>query len=116
MATYLVTGANRGIGYEYCHQLQVREDTAISVCRTAIKELKVLGIRVEEGIDVTSDDSVADLLARLGTTEIDALLNNAEIIRRVTLEHFDFDSIQEQFEVNALGALQHLSQVCPKRT
>lgn len=35
MATYLVTGTNRGIGYEYCRQLQARGDRVIAVCRTA---------------------------------------------------------------------------------
>jgi len=40
MVTYLITGANRGIGYEYCRQLNERGDTVIAVCRTASEELK----------------------------------------------------------------------------
>lgn len=106
MATYLVTGSNRGIGYEYCRQLQARGDRIIAVCRSASEELKQLGVRVEEGIDITSDASVTDLRDRLGDTAIDVLINNAGIIQRVTLEDLDFESIREQFEVNALGALR----------
>ena len=106
MATYLITGANRGIGYEYCRQLHTQGNTVIAVCRTASEELKQLGVQVEEGIDITSDPSVADLQSRLGEKAIDVLINNAGILKRVTLENLDFDSIREQFEVNALGALR----------
>ncbi|MDX2242021.1 MAG: SDR family oxidoreductase [Leptolyngbyaceae cyanobacterium bins.302] len=106
MATYLITGANRGIGYEYCRQLQRRGDTAIAVCRTASEELKQLGIQVEADVDITSDASVAELQQRLGNRAIDVLINNAGIIQRVTLENLDFDSMRQQFEVNALGALR----------
>ncbi len=114
MTTYLVTGANRGIGYEYCRQLQARGDTAIAVCRQASNELKALGIRVEENIDITSDDSVANLHERLGATQIDVLINNAAIAKSITLEHLDFDSIREQFEVNALGALRVTQVLLPR--
>ena len=113
MATYLVTGANRGIGYEYCRQLQARGDTVIAACRTATEELKMLGVRVEEGIDVTSDTAIVGLHERLGETEIDVLINNAAIAKRITLEHLDFDSIREQFEVNALGALRVTQVLLP---
>jgi NAD(P)-dependent dehydrogenase (short-subunit alcohol dehydrogenase family) len=113
MATYLVTGTNRGIGYEYCRQLQARGDRVIAICRSASEELKQLGVRVEEKIDITSDASVTDLRDRLGDTAIDGLINNAGIVKRVTLEDLDFDSIREQFEVNALGALRVTHALLP---
>ncbi|MBD1932055.1 MULTISPECIES: SDR family oxidoreductase [Cyanophyceae] len=113
MATYLVTGANRGIGYEYCRQLQARGDRVIAVCRSASEELKQLGVQVEEGVDITSEASVASLRDRLGDTTIDVLINNAGIIKRVTLEDLDFESIREQFEVNALGPLRVTHALLP---
>jgi NAD(P)-dependent dehydrogenase (short-subunit alcohol dehydrogenase family) len=113
MVTYLITGANRGIGYEYCRQLKQRGNTVIAVCRSASEELKQLGVRVEEGIDITSDASVASLRDRLGDTAIDVLINNAGIIKRVTLEDLDFESIREQFEVNALGPLRVTHALLP---
>jgi len=113
MATYLITGANRGIGYEFCHQFEARGDRAIAVCRTASEELKQLGVQVEEGVDITSDASVADLKARLGDTAIDVLINNAGILQWVTLDNLDFDSIRQQFEVNALGALRVTHALLP---
>ncbi|HEY9707612.1 MAG TPA: SDR family oxidoreductase [Oculatellaceae cyanobacterium] len=113
MVTYLITGANRGIGYEYCRQLKERGDTVIAVCRSASEELNQLGVRVEEGIDITSDVSVANLCDRLGDSAIDVLINNAGIIKRVTLEDLDFESIREQFEVNALGPLRVTHALLP---
>ncbi|MGG6294163.1 SDR family oxidoreductase [Leptolyngbya sp. AN02str] len=113
MATYLVTGANRGIGYEYCRQLQARGETVIAVCRQASDELKQLGVQVQEGIDITSDASVAELRSRLGDQSIAVLINNAGILHRVTLEELDFDSIRQQFEVNALGPLRVTHALLP---
>jgi NAD(P)-dependent dehydrogenase (short-subunit alcohol dehydrogenase family) len=54
MSTFLVTGANRGIGLEYCRQLQARGDQVIAVCRSASPELEELGVRMEAGIDLAS--------------------------------------------------------------
>jgi NAD(P)-dependent dehydrogenase (short-subunit alcohol dehydrogenase family) len=106
MATYLITGANRGIGYEYCRQLQQRGDTAIAVCRQPSEELQALGVRIEAGIDITAEESVADLAQRLQGTPLDVLINNAGILERVTLADLDLESIRRQFEVNAIGPLR----------
>lgn len=113
MATYLVTGANRGIGYEYCKQLQQRGDDVIAVCRTSSDELDNLDVRVETDVDVTSDDSVAHLADTLAGISLDVLINNAGILERVGLEDLDFDSIRKQFEVNALGPLRLTKALLP---
>src|ERR687886_1711888 len=102
MATYLITGANRGIGYEYCRQLKERGDTVIAACRTAATELKDLGVQVEEGIDITSDASVASLCDRLNDTAIDVLINNAGIVKRVTLEDLEFDKLRHIIAISKL--------------
>ncbi|MGF1515557.1 MAG: SDR family oxidoreductase [Elainellaceae cyanobacterium] len=113
MATYVITGANRGIGLEYCRQLKSRGDSVIAVCRSPSDELKALGMRIEDEVDITSDADVDDLVDRLKGTEIDVLINNAGIIERVGLDTLDFDSILRQFQVNAMGALRITSRLLP---
>jgi NAD(P)-dependent dehydrogenase (short-subunit alcohol dehydrogenase family) len=113
MATYVVTGANRGIGYEYCRQLQAHGHQVIAICRTASDELSQLEVQIEEGIDITSDASVAELQSRLGDIDIDVLINNAGMAKRITLDDLDFDSIREQFEVNAIGPLRVTHALLP---
>lgn len=113
MATYVVTGANRGIGHEYCRQLRDRGDTVVAVCRTASPELNSLGVEVIDGVDITSDASVAALKTQLGDRAIDVLINNAGILNRITLEDLDFDNIRLQFEVNALGPLRVTHALLP---
>lgn len=113
MATYLVTGANRGIGYEYCRQLQARGENVIAVCRAVSDELQELGVHIETGIDITWDTCVIQLGERLQRMPIDVLINNAAIAERITLDNLDFDSIRKQFEVNALGALRVTHTLLP---
>jgi NAD(P)-dependent dehydrogenase (short-subunit alcohol dehydrogenase family) len=105
MATYVITGANRGIGYEYCRRLLERGDTPIAICREPSDELTQLGIRIIAGIDVTQDADVTRLQQELKGTSIDILINNAAILERVTLADLDLDSIRRQFEVNAISPL-----------
>jgi NAD(P)-dependent dehydrogenase (short-subunit alcohol dehydrogenase family) len=106
MATYLVTGANRGIGYEYCRQLLNRGDLPIAVCRNSSPELDALGIRVIKRVDMTQDQDLASLQSQLQGEHIDVLINNAGIIESVSLANLDIESIRRQFEVNALSPLR----------
>jgi NAD(P)-dependent dehydrogenase (short-subunit alcohol dehydrogenase family) len=105
MATYLVTGANRGIGLEYSRQLQARGDQVIAVCRTASPELEALGVPIEAGIDLASEAAIAELVTRLQGVPLDGLILNAGILQSMGLEDLDAEAIRRQFEVNALAPL-----------
>ena len=105
MATYLVTGANRGLGLEYSRQLQARGDQVIAVCRTASPELEALGVPIEAGIDLASEAAIAELVTRLQGVPLDGLILNAGILQSMGLEDLDAEAIRRQFEVNALAPL-----------
>lgn len=106
MATILITGANRGIGFETAKQYASRGDEIIAVCRKSSEALDALGVRIISGIDVASDESVEGLAAAVEGTTIDRLVNNAGILQRTSLENLDFDSIERQFRVNAIAPLR----------
>ncbi|MEB3263188.1 MAG: SDR family oxidoreductase [Synechococcus sp.] len=106
MATYLVTGSNRGIGLEFCRQLQALGDQVVAVCRTPSPELEALGVRIEAGVDITSPAATAALQERLGDLVLDGgVIHNAGILESGGLADFDPDSLRRQFEVNAIAPL-----------
>ncbi|MEY3463270.1 MAG: hypothetical protein RLZZ468_1048 [Cyanobacteriota bacterium] len=105
MATVLVTGANRGIGLEYCRQLQARGDQVIAVCRQPSPELEALGVRIEAAIELTCEVALAELVQRLAGLPLDGVILNAGILQSMGLEDLDAAGIRRQFEVNALAPL-----------
>jgi NAD(P)-dependent dehydrogenase (short-subunit alcohol dehydrogenase family) len=106
MATVLITGCNRGIGLELCRQLHERGDDVIGACRTASDELRSIGIRIIDGVDVGEDAGVSRLAEALGNEAIDVLVNNAGILRSDSLETVDFDDMLEQYRINTIGPLR----------
>ena len=80
MATVLVTGANRGIGLEYCRQLSARGDHVIAVCREAGRELDSLGVQIEAGIELTDASAIDELMSRLNRQSLDGVILNAGIL------------------------------------
>lgn len=108
MSTYLVTGANRGLGLELARQLAARGEDVIATARDPDRapELAGLGVQVEL-LDVSDAGSVGALVRRLEGRAIDVLVNNAGIgVGRSSLGSLDYDELQRAFEVNALGPLR----------
>jgi NAD(P)-dependent dehydrogenase (short-subunit alcohol dehydrogenase family) len=115
MATWLVTGTNRGIGLELVRQLHARGDGAIATCRSSSPALNAVGCRVVEGIDVGSNDVGATLDAALGEDErIDVVVHNAGVGGGDSLEQLDFDQLRRQYDVNALGPLRLTLALLPR--
>ena len=105
MATFLVTGANRGIGLEYCRQLKARGEDVVAVCRQASDELESLNVRVEAGFELSDSQAIEDLVQRLAGMPLDGVILNAGILQPMGLADLDPAGIRRQFEVNALAPL-----------
>ncbi len=114
MATFLVTGANRGIGLEFCRQLQVRGDQVVAVCRQSCAELEDLDVEIKQGIELTSQDSIRDLVDDLDGRPLDGVILNAGTAQSMSLENLDPEGIRYQFEVNALAPLMLAQALVPQ--
>lgn len=108
MSFVLVTGADRGIGRALCLAYRARGDRVVAACRDDSEALRARGIRVEAGVDVTSNTAIRGLARRLADSgaTIDILVNNAGVMGADRLGALDYDDIRRQFEVNALGPLR----------
>jgi NAD(P)-dependent dehydrogenase (short-subunit alcohol dehydrogenase family) len=106
MGTVCITGANRGIGLELARQYRDRGEDVLAVCRTPSEALRDLGVKIIDGVEVTSDEGASRLAEAIGDRTIDVLINNAGILTRESLDDLDFDRMRRQFEVNSLGPLR----------
>lgn len=104
--TVVVTGANRGIGLEICRCYLGSGAKVFAICRSRSVELDALGVNVIDSIDVANADSIEKLRGKLKGESIDVLVNNAGVLRSESLGNMDFEDIQLQIEVNALGPLR----------
>ncbi len=114
MNKILITGASRGIGLELCRQLVTRGEEVIAVCRTGNSALRSLNLRVIEGIDVATNESVSKLGEQPGLGNLDWLINNAGILSVENLDSLDFGAMERQFQVNTLGPLRVTSILLPR--
>ena len=90
---------------ELCKQIYARGGEVIATCRKASSDLKNLGVRIEEDIDISSEDSINNLKQALSGVELDCLIHNAGIYEFNSIDNCDHESILRQFVVNALSPL-----------
>lgn len=105
MGSWLVSGANRGIGLALCRLLHNRGDGVIGICRSPSAELQELGARIEAGIELTSEASLKELSNRLQGVSLAGAILNAGILEPDDLASVSAKSLRRQFEVNALAPL-----------
>lgn len=106
MGVVLITGANRGIGFELAKQYQAGGDHVIAAVRQSSNELNALGVDIHEGVDVGDHESVLAFKRKLGDQNIDILFNNAGLLTSEDMLDMNYDRIRRQFEVNTLGPLR----------
>lgn len=105
MPKAIITGANRGIGLQFCRVLTERAYEVTALCRTAGNELSSLPVDVRDGFDVTDGAAIDAFAQTVEPESVDLLINNAGILQGMSLDALDVDSIRRQFEVNAVGPL-----------
>lgn len=102
----VVTGSNRGIGLALSAELKSRGYTVLAACRKTSNELDALGVEVVPGVDVSTSEGIARLVAAVGKRSIDLLINNAGVLLgHDTLGQIDVTAMRQHFEVNALAPL-----------
>ncbi|MFW5449982.1 MAG: SDR family NAD(P)-dependent oxidoreductase, partial [Methylophagaceae bacterium] len=91
--TALVTGSNRGIGLEFCNQLQQRGFNVIATCRHSSSALDALGVEIIDNIEVSDYQCLTALAEKLSGRRIDWLINNAGIADGISWGDIDERSI-----------------------
>jgi NAD(P)-dependent dehydrogenase (short-subunit alcohol dehydrogenase family) len=84
-----------------------------ALCRRSSAELQALSVNIHDGYDVTDAAAVEAFARGLAPASIDLLINNAGILRSEALDDMDFESMRQQFEVNALGPLRVTHSLIP---
>ncbi|MCK8130401.1 SDR family oxidoreductase [Pseudoalteromonas sp. 2CM39R] len=102
----VVTGANKGIGLNFCKQYSAQGYRVTAVVRTPSEELQALDVKIISDIDVSNTDDVATLANYLHGDKIDILINNAGVFHNETLADMDFAAIEKQISVNSIAPIR----------
>jgi len=113
----LVTGGNRGLGFELCRQLSAaggevtgtaRRPGAASALRFIVRPRRI------EALDLAEPESVAALARQLGDQPLDVLINNAGIGGPGPgIDDLDLAAVERHFAINAVGPMRVVQALLP---
>jgi NAD(P)-dependent dehydrogenase (short-subunit alcohol dehydrogenase family) len=120
----LVTGANKGIGFQIAQQLGDRGYTVLVGSRdlvrgqAAVKELVADGIEAAAiQLDVTEERSVRAAAAQIGELHgrLDVLVNNAAVIAEgdTAVSQIEADVLRRGYETNVVGLIAVTQAMLP---
>lgn len=114
--TVLITGANRGIGFEFARQYADKGYRVIATCRNpdGADELNAFAAKharvTVERLDLMDFDSIETVAQRYEGQPIDVLINNAALMRgpdkEQTFGTLDYQEFDRFFHTNVRGPLK----------
>jgi NAD(P)-dependent dehydrogenase (short-subunit alcohol dehydrogenase family) len=123
MPIVLITGANRGLGLEFCRQYADKGWNVIACCRVPgqASELNDLsqhyGTIQIETLDVAHLDQIDSLSKKLSGTNIDVLINNAGVYgddRNHGFGHLDYQAWLNTLTINTLAPIKMAEAFLPQ--
>jgi len=110
MHTYLITGANRGLGLEMCRQLLERGQKVIATCRDPDSAEGLNSMRGNldiHALDVADERSIIALSEELRTVTVDVLINNAGVMAaEQNIDNMNRQQWMHSFVVNCIAPWQ----------
>jgi NAD(P)-dependent dehydrogenase (short-subunit alcohol dehydrogenase family) len=115
MATILITGANRGLGLEFCKQYAQEGWTVLACCREPENALALAKLANEFSnisvlpLDLSNLEEIEQLAKQLDGTAIDVLLNNAGVYGDAVGRDFgnlDYEQWQKNMTINVFAPVK----------
>ncbi|UXI68442.1 SDR family oxidoreductase [Tahibacter amnicola] len=123
MGIAVVTGANRGLGLEFVHQLLARRWRVVAACRKPAGALTLTALAGAHpghlhalALDVAREKSIQAFVHELGLVcgHVDLLINNAGVLKAgERLGQVDAQSLTDSFVTNAAAPLLLVQALMP---